>query len=344
MKFSGLFSDYWNSEESEMCAALEGPIFVIGASGFIGFNLYASLAARRNDVFAVSRSSVPSWRLATLPDSRRITMDVTKPSIVKTILKEYQPKTVFNLSAYGSYEQQNDVQQIHEVNYLGALNLIMALRESQCTAFVHTGSSSEYCLNCAAPNESGPFFPNSDYAVSKVAASYLIQYYGNFFQFPGVNLRLYSIYGPWEERSRLIPKLVSMGLTGKYPPLVNPEISRDFLYIDDCTHAIVRSALTICRTAPGISINIATGIKTPLRTIAKLSQKLFHIAEDPHFGDMPNRKWDLSNWYGNSDLARTSMHWQPRVSLTEGLQRTAQWEKLAQIDSPWSHVPSGQSR
>ena len=50
-------------------------------------------------------------------------------------------------------------------------------------------------------------------------------------------MRLYSIYGPWEEPDRLIPKLVECGFVNTYPPLVNPDTTRDFVYIDDCVEA-----------------------------------------------------------------------------------------------------------
>jgi nucleoside-diphosphate-sugar epimerase len=60
-----------------------------------------------------------------------------------------------------------------------------------------------------------------------------------------MNLRLYSVYGPWEEPDRLIPRLIEMGKQGKYPPLVNPMTSRDFIYIDDCVHAFICAAINI---------------------------------------------------------------------------------------------------
>ena len=53
----------------------------------------------------------------------------------------------------------------------------MSRLESRSIAcFVHAGSSSEYGDNAAAPSERDPAEPNSDYAVSKVAAAGLIYY------------------------------------------------------------------------------------------------------------------------------------------------------------------------
>jgi len=328
---SALLSDVWTQQQESIAHSLKGPIFIVGASGFIGAKLFYSLSARRNDVFAVSRSPNQSWRLALADPAQLISLDVSNTAAVRQAITKYRPRTVFNLSAFGAYEKQRSAQTIHQVNYFGNLNLILPLMEMGCDAFVQAGSSSEYGLNCSAPKESDLLVPNSDYAVSKAAASYLIQYYGKFHQFPCVNLRLYSIYGPWEERDRLIPSLISNGLKGQYPPFAERHISRDFVYVDDCTHAIVKAALTVCQNPDdrGISINLATGKKTSLEEIANLAQDIFQISDSPKFGDMKNRKWDLSNWYGDPTLASEKMAWSASTSLEAGLKHTIEWEKVA---------------
>ena len=124
---------------------------------------------------------------------------------VNAAVRKHRPRTIFNLAAYGGYERQNAAARIHTVNYLGTLNLVER-RDAGCDAFVQAGTSSEYGLNCAGPDESASLEPNSDYAVSKVATSYLMNYYGRFENFPCTHLRIYSVYGPWEERDRLVPR------------------------------------------------------------------------------------------------------------------------------------------
>lgn len=324
-----LWTDNWSEADREEACRLQGPVWVVGASGFIGAKLFFSLARLRPDVFAVSRQVESSWRLLHCPYPNRVTLDVTLPREVEAAVRKHRPRTVFNLSAYGAYERQNVPGRIHEVNYTGTLNLITALFESGCDAFVQAGTSSEYGLNCAGPAESDALEPNSDYAVSKVAASYLVGYYGRIKRFPCAHLRMYSVYGPWEERDRLIPTLVRLGLQGQYPPLVNPEISRDFVHIDDCTRALVKAALVACHLDPGQTFNIATGTKTTLREIARQVQQTFQIPNEPVFGSMPKRKWDLPDWYGNPARASVQLGWTSRVALAEGLALTASWEKLA---------------
>ena len=324
-----LWADLWTDQDRESARKLQGPIWVVGASGFIGAKLFFSLARLRNDVFAVSRQAESSWRLLHCPYGNRITLDITVAAEVDAAVKKHRPRTIFNLSAYGAYERQSAVRRIHEVNYTGTLNLIQSLGEAGCDVFVQAGTSSEYGLNCAAPAESAELQPNSDYAVSKVATSYLLGYYGRTKRFPCTHLRLYSVYGPWEERDRLIPTLVRHGLQGQYPPLVNPAISRDFLYVDDATRAFVQAALTSCRQTPGRSYNIGTGVKTTLGEVAETARGVFALATPPVFGSMPERKWDLPDWYGDPRRAQAELGWSSRVAFRDGLAATAAWEKQA---------------
>ena len=111
--------------------------------------------------------------------------------------------------------------------------------------YIHAGSSSEYGFNCTAPKETDPVEPNSHYAVSKVSAAYTLDYYAKVHQLNTLNLRLYSIYGGWEEPDRLIPRLVEECRKGQLPPLVSPDISRDFVYVADCVNAFVQAALRV---------------------------------------------------------------------------------------------------
>src|SRR6185369_12426045 len=102
-----------------------------------------------------------------------------------------------------------------------------------CRAFVQAGTSSEYGFNCSAPSEDAPTLPDSDYAVSKIAATGLVRLYARKHGVPAFVLRLYSVYGPYEDFSRLIPTLLWEARAGRFPPLVSPNISRDFVYVDD---------------------------------------------------------------------------------------------------------------
>src|SRR4051812_13268166 len=192
--------------------ATRGPILITGASGFIGANLCNYFTKMGASVVALEGPSEDSWRLNSLPELRickRLKIDLTKRDLVRSTFEEIKPEVVINCAAYGAYPSQTNPEKIFEINFT-VVNHMMEILKSQkgFRAFIQTGSSSEYGLNCSAPSEGAATIPDSHYAVSKVAASSLVQFYGKKHNFPAWSLRLYSVYGPLEEISRLVPNLL----------------------------------------------------------------------------------------------------------------------------------------
>lgn len=299
---------------------------VFGAGGFIGANLVRSLLQYRSDVYAVTSKPFIPWRLDDVNPKHILHCNITKKNQIERIFSEHRFKTIFDLAAYGAYSKQNDVDLTYQTNLIGLLNLLEVSSQFAIKAFVHAGSSSEYGLNAAAPKEDAPLIPNSHYAVTKASAAHLIKFYGTIQEMPVMNIRYYSVFGPYEEPDRLVPVLIDKGMKGTYPPLVQPDISRDFIYVDDAIFATLLCATKI-QHLKGQSLNIASGTKTTIRDIAAAIKEIFGIAAEPEWGDFPKRKWDLTEWYGDASLAKKLIGWQNETSLKDGLKKTYEWQK-----------------
>jgi len=306
---------------------LQGPIVIFGAGGFIGANLLRAVLSCRSDCYGITHQRYIPWRLIDIDPKNILRCDITNESDVEKLFAQQAFKTIFFFAAHGSYARQNDSKLIYETNVSGLLHVIEAAARKGFSALVHAGSSSEYGWNCQAPKEDSKLLPNSHYAVSKVTASYMIQYLAKKQTLPLINLRMYSVYGPWEEPDRLIPTLIQQGLKKKFPPFVDPEISRDFVYVDDAVEAAVLSASRGVEAAPGASINVASGTPTTIRELAQMARTSFGISEEPHWSSMPNRTWDLQRWFGNPGMARDLLGWTSRTTLKEGLEKTTAWFK-----------------
>jgi dolichol-phosphate mannosyltransferase len=302
---------------------LQGPILVLGASGFIGANLFRTLIAGRQDVFGTTMRK-PAWRLEDLPDKPVRMVDLLIDSNLDALLDDVRPRTVFNCIAYGAYSFEVDSQLIYRTNFNFVTRLLARLNALSIACYVHAGSSSEYGDNAGGPSERDTLAPNSDYAVSKAAAANLIYFHGKRKALPCANLRLYSVYGPFEDSARLIPNVIRHGLDGTYPEFVNPATSRDFVYVDDVTEAFVDTALNLEPAEYGESINIGTGRKTTIAEVSATCRELFRITAQPSF-TMPDRHWDVQDWYANIEKAQKCIGWSPRTCFRDGLDRTADW-------------------
>jgi len=303
---------------------LQGPILVLGGSGFIGANLVHTLLAQRGDVYGTS-SNFEAWRLEGLQERNRKVVDLLVEADMESLFAEVAPRTVFNCVSYGGYSFETDAALIYQTNFNLTNRLLQVMQRCSISCYVHSGSSSEYGDNSSAPEETAQPAPNSDYAVSKVASAALLSYFGRKKGFPCANLRLYSVYGPLEDSSRLLPTVIRHGVAGGYPDFVHPQISRDFVYIDDVVEAFVDTALNLKEEDYGDSFNIGSGFKTTIADIAAVARELFGITCEPTFSAMPDRVWDVSDWYANPGKAARRLDWQPRTTLREGLGRMVAW-------------------
>ncbi len=324
---------------AELAKELEGPIAVFGAGGFIGANLVRDLVAVRGDVYAITHQSATPWRLVDVPSAAIVKCNINNAADVRNIFQTFKFRTVLYFATYGGYSKQTDVSLIYQTNVMGLLHTLLAAEESGVSAFVHAGSQSEYGLNCSGSREDWELNPNSHYSASKIAASYILKLWGKQKKLPCINLRLYSAFGPWEEPDRLIPKLVECGLEGSYPPFVDPDISRDFVYVSDVVRASLLAALRGVHSARGESLNIGSGIKTTIRQVAAAARHEFGLNSDPTWGNMSNRSWDLKDWYGDPSKARDVMGWQSAVSFKDGLHAMAEWYR-SRPDIPTVTQPS----
>jgi len=304
----------------ELC----GPILVLGASGFVGANLIRSIAAVRKDVTGTA-SRLPAWRLDAPDLGTVVQLDLLAPGALENLIATVRPRTVFNCVSYGAYSFETASDRIYQTNFNMTARLLESLAAfNPKVRYIHAGSSSEYGENCAGPEETSHLAPNSEYAVSKAAASQLIHFFGRKQGLLCCNLRLYSVYGPFEDSSRLIPNVVRQGLAGGYPEFVDPAISRDFVYVDDVCEAFFDAALRLDEADFGQSFNIGTGVKTDIRTVAGIAAEIFGIEHPPAF-TMPARRWDLGDWFANPERAWARLGWKARTGFHDGLVQTARW-------------------
>ena len=300
---------------------LKGPILITGAAGFIGAALLKQLLAHRNDVFGAYHSS--TWRVSSVPKKNLLVLDLTNQHELIFELERIRPKTIFNLAAHGSYPHQTNSNRITNVNFQAVQYIAEWSAQNGCSV-IQAGSSSEYGTNCSGPIETDSVEPNSLYAITKLSATQALEYYSKSFGLATYVLRLYSVYGPLEDPSRLIPALIRNGMNGEFPSFSPRDVSRDFVYLDDVVDAFVKAGLK-CNSVGGFQIyNICSGVATTIESVANATKALFRISGEPIYGE-PIRSWDLKEWYGNPSKATTDLEWSATTPFNTGLERTRNW-------------------
>ena len=303
-------------------------VLVTGASGFVGANLARRLLDEGHEVHLLLRANHKPWRLEDIRKGVAVhEADLTDEEGVQKAVSAARPEWVFHLAAHGAYPDQTDVDQMIATNVQGTANLLRAAEHANVEAFVSSGSSSEYGYKDHAPSEDELTEPNSHYAVTKVAATHLCRLAGQREGSRVVTLRLYSIYGPYEEPRRLVPTLIVQGLAGKLPPLVNPDVARDYVHVDDACDAFLLAAATP-NQGPGVVYNVGSGVQTTLRQIVDTARRLLGVQAAPRWGSMPGRSWDTNVWISDPSRIGTKLGWSAKHDLESGLHKTIDWFKL----------------
>lgn len=296
-------------------------VAVTGATGFVGANLVRRLLGDGHEVHLLVRPDHHPWRLEEVAgDLHWRTVDLGDRTGLGDLVHVMAPDQVFHLAAHGAYSWQTDEAAIFAANVVATDNLVAACRRAGVGALVHTGSSSEYGAVDHAPAEDEALHPNSYYALTKGWASLAVQHAGY------TSLRLYSVYGPWEDPRRLVATLVGHGLEGRLPPLADPGTARDFVHVDDVVDALLVAAARPA-VAAGRIYNVGTGVQTTLGDAVALARDTLAIDAAPAWSTLASRSWDTDVWVADPRRIAAELGWRAATTFADGFARTVAWQR-----------------
>jgi len=304
-------------------------ILITGAGGFVGSMLLRRIVndCPQAKVFITLRESSNTWRIKDLLKKVKvIPIDLTNGEELKKHLNKVKPDIIFHLAVYGAYSKQNSLEMAVQTNIVGTTNLLLALQDINYQLFVNTGSSSEYGYKTCSMKESDLLEPNSYYSATKGAATLICNTHGLIENKPIVTIRLFSIFGPYEEPGRLIPTVIIKALENQPISVVGNNQTRDFVYVEDLVDAYLMC--TKLSKFDQRTFNICSGKQTSIEKIARMVVRLAKSKSEVSVGNYPARPWDTSFWVGNGNLSKDVLKWQPSRSLSEGLLETIGWFKL----------------
>jgi dolichol-phosphate mannosyltransferase len=294
-------------------------IAVAGAAGFVGSNLARALVASGHDVHCFVRPQSDTWRLRGVA-AMVWEVDLERREQIDEHLGRLRPDALVDAAAHGAYAHQTDIERMISVNFRAVGSFVDWCRQHDIP-LLHLGSSAEYGHLSAAPHETARIAPNSMYAVTKAAGTHLLCDAVERGELLGVTFRLYSVYGPWEEPTRLMPTIASCALDGRLPPqLVDPDVAHDFVHVDDVVRAVASWIENPIRVGSPAVVNIGSGTQTSLADLVTIVQDRLGVSDRPGWGTMPRRHWDRSTWRADTRRARTSLGWAPSVALADGIE------------------------
>jgi len=240
-------------------------------------------------------------------------------------MNEIRPEVVIHCATYGVYPYQNKIENIIRTNVIGSLNIMRSLVKADfLKRFINIGSVFEYSPKLQLLNEESASNFSTPYSRSKVSQSYLVKYFHKEFDFPSVNLRIFTAYGPYEEIGRIVTDTMLALIKNHKLSISTPKSKRDFIYMKD-----VLSAIEKAMTAPNIEgeiLNIGTGRSYSVEQLVNLACKVAGIKiQISKVNKEKNLRDDKSYGPANIQKAKKILNWKPRFSIEEGLKKTFNW-------------------
>jgi nucleoside-diphosphate-sugar epimerase len=188
---------------------------------------------------------------------------------------------------------------------------------------VHVGSFLEYGPRERPLRESDPLLPVTSRGLAKAAAGLLASEWARA---PGrslVTIRLFSVYGPGEAETRLVPRALRASLRGEELPLTAPGVRHDWVYVEDAIEALLLAALAPLES--GECFHVGSGVQWSNEELVEQVGKATGRPVAVTVGAHPLGPADSACSVADPARARERLGWLPRHDLARGLARTAAW-------------------
>lgn len=310
-------------------------VLVTGGTGFLGRVLCRKLFDRGIKVM------VPTHRRIIEPYGNieyLYNYDLTNSHDVDLMYKVNRPDVVIHLAAEvgGIGANMNNPGRFFYANMAMGLNMIEGARLHGVEKFVQLGTVCAYPKNTEVPFKEDdlwkgyPEETNAPYGVAKKALLVMLQAYRQQYGLNGIFLLPVNLYGPGDNfdltSSHVIPALIRKCVEAKELGFEEiecwgtGEVSREFLYVDDCAEGIIAAVNSYNEPEP---VNIGSGSEIKICDLVGIIAKVVgfegSIVWDEEKPDgQPRRCLDTSR-------ARSQFEWEAVTSLRDGLTETIKW-------------------
>lgn len=307
-------------------------VLVTGAGGFIGSHLVEALVREGASVRAlVQYNSRNDWgqleRLSpkVLDSVEVITGNIRDAFFMNRIVEGRE--TVFHLAALipipYSYVAPSE---FVETNVQGTVNVLEAVRSRGVGRLLHTSTSETYGTARYTPiDEEHPLQGQSPYSASKIGADKMAESYWRSFETPVVTVRPFNTFGPRQSARAFLPTVLTQLLTSDRVKVGSLDPVRDMNYVQNTVLGFLLAA-----TTPGIegmTVNVGSGRGVSMRELLDMACKVTGKSPRIETEDARVRpeNSEVMELVCDASRAREKLGWEDRVSLEEGVKRTADW-------------------
>lgn len=307
-------------------------IFITGAAGFIGYHAALYFHHRGDAVVGYDNFNAyynPELKFARAASLNKIGVsviegDITQFEKLKAHIEAHETTHILHLAAQAGvrYSLQNPQAYI-DSNINGFLNILEICRCHSQIPLIYASSSSVYGLNDKIPfSEEDPTDRQASlYGVTKKSNELMAQTYHHLFGISTTGLRFFTVYGPWGRPDMAYYSFTKDILENRPISLFNEgKMKRDFTFIDDIVEGI---AAALDASYPCEVFNLGHNQPEELLTLVTLIEKSLGKKAITKF--LPMQSGDVVSTFADIEKSKAMLHFTPKVSLEEGIDRFVQW-------------------
>ena len=280
-------------------------ILISGANGLVGRRLAQALS-QHHTVSAIVRSAPAS----PLPNVNYIVLDISRA--FDTTKLPLQVDTIFHMAQSSKFREfPVQAQDIFGVNIQATNLLLDYAHRTGVKRFVYASSGGIYEHGHQLLTENSPISPHGQlgyYLASKICGEILAQSYTQLMTVHVV--RFFFVYGPEQNRSMLIPRMIENVKHGKPITLQGTDgISMNPLHVADA----VRGLEKLLHVNESLTLNMAGPATYSIRSIAEMAGA--HVGTPPQFAQVND---EAKNFVADISLMQKTLC-SPVIPLSEGI-------------------------
>ena len=299
-------------------------VLVTGATGLIGARALGALAEAGHEVHATTRGDADHDPRATWHS-----IDLLDPDASGPLVRQVRPTHLLHLAwgvEHGSFWTSPDNERWRDAS----LALVRAFADNGGERAVMAGTCAEYDWSRLDPSggdasrcreDATPLGPHTLYGATKHATHAAA---GAYAAQTGMSLawgRLFFLYGPREQPTRLVPAVVRALLAGRPADTTDGAQIRDFLYVQDVADAFAALVDSDARGA----VNIGSGEETTVRRVVDEIAQQIGAPELVRWGAVERSPTDPPILLADVRRLRDEVGFVPRTSLRDGIAQTIAW-------------------
>lgn len=310
-------------------------VLVAGAAGFIGSHLSRELVNQGHEVTGIDNFVTSTGsNIEDLLTSKKFKFVECSVLQLDPDLEDEDLKVIFHLASPASpVKYQEHGLETLKANSDGTLNLInLALKTSAKFVFASTSEVYGDPLVSPQPEEYwgnvNPIGPRSVYDESKRLGETLVNLHAQELGLSATIVRIFNTYGPGMDPNdgRVVSSFVRQALTGT--PLTifgSGEQTRSFCFVSD----LVRGLIAASKSPEFGPFNLGNPKEITLLELASIVSESLGVALHTRHEELPQD--DPQRRCPDITRAKTKLNWNPKVELSEGILRTAEWMKTLDL-------------